>query len=76
MTDSLRAEFDLLLERVRKLEAAQPITMDLLDHASDDVIKLEEYAEEDRLRMDEQALRIVRLELAMGIAIAEKEVKG
>ena len=58
-----------LPNRVRDLEEWRRLAMDLIDHCGDDIIKLEE-------RIDVQDERVMRLELAMGIAIVSRDVEG
>lgn len=48
----------------------------IIEDANDDVVKLMEQVDTQQQVIDEQAARIARLELAMGIAIVDGEVRG
>jgi hypothetical protein len=65
-----------IAKRLCGVETWRRLAQDLIEHGGDDIIKLEERVDAQSETIAEQAERIVRLELLLGVAIQRRDVEG
>ena len=70
----IMSRLSVIARRLCDVETWSRLAQDLIERGGDDIVKLDELIEEQRLALDRQAERIARLELQCGIAFDRRDV--